>query len=207
MTIEDAYNEWSKQYDHTQNKTRDLDAIATRKTLSAYSFSTVIELGCGTGKNTRFFLEKADWVIGIDFSENMLEKAREKYSGEKVEFRKGDLTKNWNLKNQCADLITCHLLLEHIKDLDVVYSQAYETLKPGGLFFVSELHPFKQYLGSKARYDINGVTKELETYTHHTSEYLTTAARRGFNLVEFNEWFDGSNEENIPRLIGILLRK
>ena len=57
------------------------------------------------------------------------------------------------------------------------------------------------------RYVADGVTKELETYTHHTSEYLTTAASHGFSLVEFNEWFDDSAHNSLPRLIGILLRK
>jgi len=207
MTIEDAYNEWSEQYDHNRNKTRDLDAAATAKILNNYNFSTIIELGCGTGKNTGYLLKRADKVIGIDFSENMLKKARNKFSDENVEFRKWDLTKTWNLKSESADLITCNLVLEHIENLDCVFSQAYETLKPGGLFFISELHPFKQYLGSKARYDVDGITKQLETYTHHTSEYLKTAANHGLSLVEFNEWFDESTEEQVPRLIGLLLRK
>jgi len=207
MSIKNAYNEWSDQYDHDQKKTRDLDASATIDTLSRYNFLTVVELGCGTGKNTGFLLTKADKVIGIDFSENMLEKARDKHSGKPVEFRKGDVTKPWNLCKESADLITFNLVLEHIENLDSVFSQAYETLKPAGLFFISELHPFKQYLGSKARYEIDGVTKELETYTHHTSEYLNTAKKHGFNLVHFNEWFNESDKREIPRLIGILLRK
>lgn len=86
-----------------------------------------------------------------------------------------------------ADLITCHPVLEHIKDLDSVFYQAIDTLKPEGLFFISELHLLKQYPGRKARFDVNGETKELETFTHYKSEYLTTATKHGFTLVVFNK--------------------
>jgi 2-polyprenyl-3-methyl-5-hydroxy-6-metoxy-1,4-benzoquinol methylase len=89
----------------------------------------------------------------------MIEEAREKYSGEKVGFRKGDLNRKWNLEKVSADLIICHPVLEHIKDLDSVFYQATDTLKPEGLFFISELHLLKQYPGRKARFDVDGEDK------------------------------------------------
>ena len=207
MSIQDAYDEWSEQYDHDQNKTRDLDASATIDTLSRYNFSTVVELGCGTGKNTGYLLKNAEKVIGLDFSEKMLKKAQVKYSVNKLELRKTDITTSWGIKQESADLITCNLVLEHIENLDTVFSQAYLTLKQDGLFFISELHPFKQYLGSKARFESKGKTRKLESHIHHTSDYLDTAARYKFDLIEFHEWFDDSAKTGVPRLIGILLRK
>ena len=207
MSIQEAYNEWAGQYDENRNKTRDLDAIATRKILNTFTFSTVVELGCGTGKNTGYLLSKADRVIGIDFSKKMLEKAQAKFSEDHVEFLLSDISKDWNLPAACADLVTCNLVLEHIEDLNDIFPRAYDTLRQGGHFFISELHPFKQYLGSKARFDVDGEIKEMETYIHHISEYVNCALASGFTLVELNEWFDESGKKEIPRLIGILLRK
>ena len=65
MNIEKAYNIWADQYDTNSNKTRDLDTKSTIKTLNKFDFAKVIELGCGTGKNTTFLLKKADKIIGI----------------------------------------------------------------------------------------------------------------------------------------------
>jgi ubiquinone/menaquinone biosynthesis C-methylase UbiE len=207
MNIEKAYNIWADQYDTNSNKTRDLDSRSTRETLNKFDFSIVIELGCGTGKNTNYLLKKADKIIGIDFSQEMLNKAKAKIQDERVEFRKADLTAEWNIENNYADLITCSLVLEHIKDLDFVFNQANKKLKNGGIFFISELHPFKQYSGSKAKFETENGTQELETYVHHVSEYLSVASENGFELEELKEWFDEENKSGIPRLIGIVMRK
>lgn len=207
MSIEKAYNIWADQYDSNENKTRDLDAKATIKTLNKFDFSKVIELGCGTGKNTNYLLKRADKIIGMDFSQEMLNKAKAIIKDERVEFRKANLTAEWKIENDYADLITCNLVLEHIKDLDFVFNQANKKLINGGIFFISELHPFKQYSGSKARFETKNGTQELNTYVHHVSEYLDLATENGFELVELKEWFDEENKNGIPRLIGIVLRK
>ena len=207
MNIEKAYNIWADQYDTNSNKTRDLDIKSTIETLNKFNFSIVIELGCGTGKNTNYLLKKADKIIGLDFSQEMLLKAKAKIQDERAEFHKADLTAEWNIENDFADLITCSLVLEHIKDLDFVFNQTNKKLKNGGIFFISELHPFKQYSGSKAKFETENGTQELETYVHHISDYLSAATENGFELVELKEWFDEENKIGIPRLIGIVLRK
>ena len=207
MSIEEAYNLWAQQYDSNENKTRDLDKIATIEILSKYKFENVLELGCGTGKNTKWLLEKAKKIIGLDFSQEMLNKAKEKINNDKVIFTKADLLKPWEVDNDFADLITSSLTLEHIKDLDFIFKQAYLKLKTNGKFFINELHPFKQYIGSKARYESEKGTEVLEVYTHHISEYLTTSNNNGFKLVEIKEHFDNLNENEIPRLISFVFSK
>ncbi|MBJ7882802.1 class I SAM-dependent DNA methyltransferase [Gelidibacter salicanalis] len=207
MTIEKAYNNWAGQYDTNMNKTRDLDAKSTFETLKGIDFLKVIELGCGTGKNTAYLLQKADKVIGLDFSQKMLDKARSKIKDKRAEFIKADLTIQWNIEDDYWDLITCSLVLEHIENISFIFDQARKKLKIGGHFFISELHPFKQYSGSKAKFETENGTQELETYTHHLSEYMNHANKYGFELIEFKEWFDEENQRGIPRLIGIVLRK
>ena len=207
MNIQKSYNLWSEQYDTNKNKTRDLDALVTKSTLVNFEFNTVLELGCGTGKNTEWLLTKAKKIIGLDFSEGMLAKAKDKIIDDKVTFIKADLTKDWKLNNNHFDLITCSLTLEHIENLNIVFKQVHYKLKKGGLFFISELHPFKQYLGSKARFETENGVQELEVFTHHISDYLESASNFGFELIILNEWFDDEFKNEVPRLISIVLRK
>mgnify|MGYP005992942847 CR=1 FL=1 len=207
MSIEKAYNSWANQYDTNKNRTRDLDQTATIETLSNYEFENVLELGCGTGKNTNWLLKKANLIVGLDFSQEMMAKAKEKITSKKVTFKKADLNENWDIDNNCVDLITSSLTLEHIKDLDHVFSEANKKLNKNGLFFISELHPFKQYSGSKARYETESGTQELEVYIHHISDYIENANNNGLKLVEIKEWFDKKNENELPRLISFVFKK
>ena len=207
MSIEKAYDSWSRQYDSNENKTRDLDIIATKETLSKYQFSKVLELGCGTGKNTSYLLQKAEQIVGLDFSQEMLNIARAKITDARVQFKKADLNKNWDIENHFADLITSNLTLEHIQDLGHIFEQASNKLKANGIFFICELHPFKQYLRSKARFESEEGIQELEVYTHHISEYIENANAKKFSLLEINEWFDKPEENEIPRLISFVFKK
>ena len=207
MSIENAYNIWAHQYDTNENQTRDLDKKCTIETLNNLVFKNVLELGCGTGKNTEWLLNKAERIIGLDFSQEMLNKAEEKISDKRVTFKKADLTKDWKIENNFADLITSSLTLEHIKNLDHIFSQANQKLNKNGLFFISELHPFKQYSGSKAQYETENGTKELEVYVHHISEYIDDAKNNGFQLIELKEWFDENSKNGIPRLMSFVFKK
>lgn len=207
MSIEKSYNFWAEQYDTNENKTRDLDKKATIETLSNYDFENVLELGCGTGKNTAWLITKAKFIIGLDFSEEMLSKAKSKINSDKIKFVQADLKKSWEIQNEFADLITCSLTLEHIKELDFIFNQAYQKLKPNGKFFVCELHPARQYIGSKAKFQTEKGIKELEVYVHHISDYLNSAKKNEFHLVELNEWFDNQSDNETPRLISFVFRK
>jgi len=207
MSIEKAYNSWAQQYDSNENKTRDLDQKSTIEILSKYNFETVLELGCGTGKNTKWLLEKATKIIAIDFSDEMLNKAKEKINNERVLFKKTNLLQDWGIDNEFANLITSSLTLEHIQDLNFIFKQAYLKLKPKGFFFINELHPFKQYSGSKARFESENGTEVLEVYLHHISEYLNAAKNNDFKLVEIYEQFDNLDKNEIPRLISFVFSK
>ena len=207
MSIEKAYNSWAEQYDTNYNKTRDLDSLATKETLSRYKFKNVLELGCGTGKNTLWLLDKAEQIIGLDFSSEMLNIARKKITNKKVEFVQTDLNNKWELDNQFADLVTSSLTLEHIDNLHPIFRQTNEKLIENGIFFICELHPFKQYIGSKAKFKTESGTEELTVYTHHISDYVECAEENGFELIELKEWFDDEMERIFPRLISFVFKK
>ena len=78
MKVQKGYNAWAQIYDSNANKTRDLEGVVLRKVLKEYSFDHVLELGCGTGKNTFWLAERSQCLLGLDFSKEMLERAKEK---------------------------------------------------------------------------------------------------------------------------------
>ena len=207
MDTRTLYNQWSATYDDVENKTRDLEKIAGQKILSSFHFERVVELGCGTGKNTEWLGEKAKNLLAVDFSEEMMLKAKEKVTAEHVEFNRADITKPWDFIKGSPDLITCSLILEHINDLHFIFEQANKVLQPRGHFYICELHPYKQYTGSKARFETTEGVQVLECYIHHASDYFDAAIKNNFTCSVFNEWFDDNNKNNSPRLISFLFQK
>ena len=85
--VKDSYNTWANQYDSNINKTRDLESLALQKILSGKNFDSCLEIGCGTGKNTNWLLERSNYLLGVDISEDMLKKAKAKINSPKVEFK------------------------------------------------------------------------------------------------------------------------
>ncbi|MFL5811239.1 MAG: class I SAM-dependent DNA methyltransferase [Flavisolibacter sp.] len=205
--VKKAYDTWSSQYDSNENKTRDLERFALQKCLSTISFESCLEIGCGTGKNTEWLLNKAKNITAVDLSVEMLAKAKEKISSERVQFIQADVKKPWTFGNKRYDLVSFSLVLEHIENLEPVFSEASAALKNGGYVYVGELHPFKQYAGTKARFDTEQGQKIVECYNHNISDFTLAAEHTGLSLVNINEYFDDNDRKRLPRILTILLKK
>ncbi len=180
MNTQSAYDNWSSQYDTNINRTRDLEAIALQQTLANIEFDDCLEIGCGTGKNTAWLMGKAKHITAVDLSAEMLAKAKEKISSEKVNFIQADILQEWDFANKKYGLVSFSLVLEHIEDLDPVFKQASKLLKPGGYVYIGELHPFKQYSGSKARFATEAGEQVVNCFNHHLSDFVEAAKKLWF---------------------------
>lgn len=207
MNIKQAYDDWASQYDANLNKTRDLEAKVLRKTLGGISFSSCLEVGCGTGKNTEWLIQKAVKVTAVDLSAEMLAKAKKKIKSPKVEFIEADILSPWIFRKELYDLVTFSLVLEHIQNLDPVLKEASSALLPGGYMYIGELHPFKQYMGSKARFETSEGINVVDCYNHNISDFIITGKAHGLELTELNEFFDDDDRTQIPRIINLMFKK
>lgn len=199
-----GYNNWAQTYDTDVNLTRDLDAHVTRTALGNLHVRTILEIGCGTGKNTIWLAQQAPMVMALDFSEPMLSRARDKIKNGRVYFSQADLNQYWPIAKQSIDLIVGNLVLEHIADLDFIFAQAGQAVEKNGHFFICELHPFKQYQGKQAIFIRKDETTAISAFVHHISDYLTAAAENGFALESLREWWHEEDDNRPPRLVSFL---
>src|SRR5215813_3184983 len=137
MNIQEAYTHWSATYDSDRNLTRDLDQAVTRDALGNLHCKSILEVGCGTGKNTALLARIGERVQALDFSEGMIARAKAKLDADNVTFTLADLTVAWPRANESADLIVCNLVLEHIDDIAFIFSEAFRVLVAGGRLFIS----------------------------------------------------------------------
>lgn len=207
MNIQKAYNAWSASYDADQNLTRDLDGQVTREALADLHFNSILELGCGTGKNTVFLAQIGETVQALDFSEGMIEKARQKVRAQNVRFAMADLTQRWPSEDAAYDLIVCNLVLEHIESLSFIFSEAFRVLRREGRFLLNELHPFRQYEGKKARFGSEGGVTEIPAFVHHISDFLDAASNNGLGLVKLNERWHTEDAGKPPRIISFMFER
>lgn len=105
---------------------------------------TVIDLGSGAGNDAfvarRFTGEKGK-VLGIDFTEAMIKRAREnaeKLAFNNVEFRLGDID-DMPVTSNYANVIVSNCVLNLVPNKHRVISEIFRVLKPGGHFSISDI--------------------------------------------------------------------
>jgi ubiquinone/menaquinone biosynthesis C-methylase UbiE len=167
----------------------------------------VLELGCGTGKNTTMLAGMSERVHSLDFSVGMIEKARQRVAGANVTFEVADLTERWPVKDKIFDLVVCNLVLEHIEDLNCIFREAGRVLSDDGRFFVCEFHPFRQYQGTQARFQHGEQTTHIAAFVHHITDFLHAAETNDLKLMKLKEWWHEEDEGKLPRLISFLFTK
>ena len=204
MRVEEAYNQWSATYDTDENRTRDLDQVVTRQTLEGMRCESILEIGCGTGKNTLLLAEIGERVRALDISEGMLKRAKAKLDLDNVIFSVADITRQWPCADESINLVVCNLVLEHIEDLPSIFSETRRCLVDGGRFFICELHPFRQYQGTQARFQKDQSTIEIEAFVHHISDFLAAADKHELKLKKLREWWHADDQGKPPRLASFL---
>ncbi|MFH1802264.1 MAG: arsenite methyltransferase [archaeon] len=105
---------------------------------------SVLDLGSGAGFDVFLAARKVGErgrVIGVDFSEEMIEKARsnaEKYDYKNVEFRQGDI-EELPLENSSVDVVISNCVINLAPDKRKVFSEVWRVLRKDGRFFVSDI--------------------------------------------------------------------
>jgi ubiquinone/menaquinone biosynthesis C-methylase UbiE len=205
-----AYDRWSVQYDSDRNATRDLDALVVRDAALRLAGQRVLELGCGTGKNSVWLASEARELVALDFSAGMLAVARERVGAAHARFVEHDIRAPWPLDTGAVDVVVGNLVLEHVEDLAPVYAEAARVLRGSGQLFLCELHPQRQLLGGQAHF-VDPATSEtvaVPAFRHTTSEYVNAGLAAGFVLRHLGEWLESGAPANVPpRLISLLFER
>lgn len=103
----------------------------------------ILDLGCGTGRNSNYFAKEGNGVIGIEISKTALTLAKEraKELGLAVDYRLGDIGEKYDIEDESVDIVldvTSSNSLDE-KGREMYLAETNRVLKNGGYFFVRAL--------------------------------------------------------------------
>jgi ubiquinone/menaquinone biosynthesis C-methylase UbiE len=202
-----AYDRWAATYDVDRNRTRDLAAAVLPASGLDPTGRRVLEIGCGTGRNTGWLAARARQVVAADFSPGMLRAARAR--APHVQLVRFDVCVPWPIAAASVDVVIAVLVLEHVEDLAPVFAEARRVLARDGEAFVCELHPLRQLAGRQAEFSPpdGGEPTPVPAFLHDASDYVNAGLRAALDLVEMCEWRDpDSSRHDRPRLLSLHFR-
>jgi ubiquinone/menaquinone biosynthesis C-methylase UbiE len=102
----------------------------------------ILDVGCGSGKQCFLYNDYVKGqaeITGGDFSEELLEKAREenKKRGTNIKFMHLDFNKPFPFEDAQFDLLSSAFAIYYASDLAFTFGEAQRVLKPGGRLFVT----------------------------------------------------------------------
>jgi ubiquinone/menaquinone biosynthesis C-methylase UbiE len=106
---------------------------------------TILDLGCGPGVSSFELAERSGaQVLGLDFSERMIERAQASHRREfshlrRLSFQHGDAAA-LQLPDHSVDLVTGHSFLYLVHDRRAVLREIRRVLRPGGSLVLMEPH-------------------------------------------------------------------
>ena len=182
-SVRDGYDRWATVYDHDANPLQALEEPVVREAIGNPNGLAVLDLGCGTGRHSLWMSAAGARVTAIDFSEGMLAEARRKLGADAVRFIVHDLHSPLPFTGE-FDLVVSGLVLEHLRDLGLFFSEAFRVLKPGGRAIISAMHPAMFLLGSQARFTdpASGEVVQPGSMAHSVSAMVMAAVKTGFQL-------------------------
>ncbi|NIK75247.1 SAM-dependent methyltransferase [Paenibacillus castaneae] len=114
---------------------------AFRALLPELNDKKILDIGCGFGWHCRYAREQqAQSVVGIDLSENMLERARAMTNDSQITYRRLAI-EDMDFAAGEFDVVISSLALHYVEHFHIICRKIYEYLVPGGTFVLSVEHP------------------------------------------------------------------
>ena len=167
---------------------------------------TVVDLGSGAGIDVFLaanIVKGSGKVIGIDMTDEMLEKAKKNAAGHgyaNVEFRKGDIEERIPVDENSVDVVISNCVINLATDKVKTFREIYRILKPNGIgkMVISDLVTDRQIVDDPSSIDpdkwCNCIDGALTM-----ENYVASIKMGGFGIVEVldeNHYTEGDQIDN-----------
>jgi S-adenosylmethionine-dependent methyltransferase len=153
----------------------------------------VLDAGCGLGDIAFQLFDKAEKMVFLDFSVNMIEEAKKRlasinaFDREKASFVHGNVDASVSRMSQGSfDLILCHNILEYVETPRATLGGLAHVLAPGGLLSVVVANCFSEPLKmALASFDLEAARLAINA-KDSTAGLFDNAPKHTFSLEELD---------------------
>lgn len=187
MNLKETYNKIAESW-HKDHSTDDWWHESTNKFVSLLKpGNSVLDIGCGGGTKSKYLINKGLKVLGIDFSENLLEIAkREVPEGKFIVMDLHDIDK----LEESFDGIFMQAVLLHIpkKEVEGILKKAVQKLNPEGYLYIAVKEKIE-----------GGADEEMKVDNDYGYEYERFFSY--FTLSDFETYFKNVGLEMIYKVV------
>ena len=201
--VERVYSKYASMYDHTFGKVFQQSRESAVRGLPIQPGHKILEVGIGTGEALPLYPSHCE-VLGIDFSEGMLEHARRRVD----EFQLGHVSLermdagNMELPDNHFDIVMAAYVVTAVPDYRIVVDEMIRVCKPGGRIVM--LNHFSN--GNKVIAAVEkfisplckhiGFRTDLALHTVLEGTCLTVASKKKVNPLRFWHLVECVNKKN-----------
>ena len=191
LPTREGYDRWAATYDTMGNWLLELEEPEVDRELGEVEGLDVLDVGAGTGRHAIRIAERGARVTAIDFSEEMLAKARQKRGAAQVRWLVHDVARHEALPFEANsfDRVLSALVLEHIPvdDLASFFKELGRVAREDGVIVVTAMHPAMFLKGVSANFRDESGELRPRSYVATLSDYAMGAIRAGLAIVSLAE--------------------
>jgi malonyl-CoA O-methyltransferase len=184
-----GYDRWAEVYETDGNPLIALEEPVVGQLLGPVAGLDVLDVGCGTGRHALRLAADDARVTAVDFSEGMLEKAREKPGAHAIQFVQHDLALPLPFEDAHFDRVLSSLVLEHIADLEMLFSEMRRVCRKDGWVLATAMHPAMMLIGRQACFRDPQTGDKIfpQSHPNQLSDFVMAALRSGLVIDHLSE--------------------
>jgi SAM-dependent methyltransferase len=150
------------------------------KLIEAHNLRSVLDLGCGNGRDSVYFFRKGLQVTALDFSQSGINILKSRFP--EIECITADI-REMDFQGDSYDVIYAHLSLQYFNDklTGEIFNSLHNVLKNGGLFFV-KCKSTDDYLSGKGEKIGENMYKRGHVRHFFSKEYMMEKLHR-FRII------------------------
>jgi SAM-dependent methyltransferase len=197
---EDQQALWDKKHGAGEHeKYRDqMSELASKMEARLQPNSSVLEIGCGIGRDARYFASEGHNVLATDFSAVVIEQNKQFPPVPGLAYEHLDITHGLvELPSDSFDAIYAHLSLHYFDDAKTkeIFSEINRILKPSGIFAFACKTPRDKYYGEGEPVGPNMFINNGHLRHFFTESYVRELVREDdYTTIELTEAPDTGND-------------